>query len=205
MRRQALERERAASDAPDSAADFASAAVRRALLRRASRIRQALLDHRDQAREVLHALVNRITSTPFGRGRGRGYAFEGTGDYGALFGKTRRLGGVPDVIRPEWSTGFRGVPELRAAAWARWRLILAAFHARTSTAGRMAALGGRTEHGTTAQWDDVERRVPGIPAGASDPQAPPGPRGDGRARRQGRPGAARPRPRGNPAGSPRFG
>ena len=81
-RRHAAAMERGKLDALDGAADFASAAVRRALLRQASRVRQALLDHRDEARDVLAAFVPAITFTPFGSGRGRGYTFEATGTYG---------------------------------------------------------------------------------------------------------------------------
>ena len=99
LRRQAAATELGKLDALDGAADFASAAVRRALLRQASRVRQALLDHRDEARDVLAAFVPAITFTPFGSRRGRGYTFEATGTYGALAGETRRVGGVPDGIR----------------------------------------------------------------------------------------------------------
>ncbi len=99
LRRQAVATELGKLGALDGAADFASAAVRRAMLRQASRVRQALLDHRDEARDVLAAFVPAITFTPFGAGRGRGYNFEATGTYGALAGETRRDDGVPDGIR----------------------------------------------------------------------------------------------------------
>jgi site-specific DNA recombinase len=87
-RRAELERERTTLDALDGAAAFATATARRALLRQATRIRAALLDHRGEARDVLRAFVDRIDFTPFGAGRARGFTFEGTGDYGALVGTT---------------------------------------------------------------------------------------------------------------------
>jgi site-specific DNA recombinase len=87
-RRAVLERERAELDALDGAADFASGAARRALLRQASRIREALLEHPAEARDVLRAFVPELRFTPFGAGRARGFSFEGTGDYGALVGTT---------------------------------------------------------------------------------------------------------------------
>jgi hypothetical protein len=94
-RREALDRERAALDALDGAADFASAAARRALVRQASKIRAALLDHHEEARDVLAAFVpTGLRFTPFGEGQARGFDFEGTGDYGALFGRTRRRASV---------------------------------------------------------------------------------------------------------------
>ena len=95
-RRQAIEREIEALDALDGAADFTSAAVRRALLRQASQVRVALLAHRDEARDVLRAFVPAITFTPYGTGRARGYHFAATGTYGALLGETPRPNGVPD-------------------------------------------------------------------------------------------------------------
>jgi hypothetical protein len=87
-RRAALERERTTPDAADGAAAFATATARRALLRQATRIRAALLEHRGEARDVLRAFVDRIDFTPFGAGRARGFTFEGIGDYGALVGTT---------------------------------------------------------------------------------------------------------------------
>ena len=83
-------------DALTGAAGFASAAARRALLRQATRIRAALLDHRAEARDVLRAFVDRTECTPFGTRKGRGYTFEANGTYGALFGETHLADGVPD-------------------------------------------------------------------------------------------------------------
>jgi site-specific DNA recombinase len=86
--RQALEQERAALQALDGAAELASAALRRTLRVQAARIREALLEHPAEARDVLVAFLPRIDFTPFGEGRARGFEFHGTGDYGALAGNT---------------------------------------------------------------------------------------------------------------------
>jgi hypothetical protein len=112
-RRQAIERERGGRDALDGTADFATTAVRRALLRQASQVRAALLAHRDEARDVLRAFVPAITFTPYGSRRARGYTFKGTGTYGALLGETPRPSGVPDGTCPQGTTF---VVEGRAAA-----------------------------------------------------------------------------------------
>jgi hypothetical protein len=63
-RRRVLEQEIGSLDALAGAADFASAAVRRALLRQESRLRRALLDHRDKAARRLAGVV---PGSPAGR------------------------------------------------------------------------------------------------------------------------------------------
>jgi site-specific DNA recombinase len=95
-RRVALIRERDILDASAKTIDLTSGKVLRAIRQRADDIRSALLTHREEAADVLRAFVSRIDCTPFGSGRGRGYRFKGTGDYGALFGETFPARGVPD-------------------------------------------------------------------------------------------------------------
>jgi hypothetical protein len=97
------------------AADFASAAVRRALLRQAARVRAALLEHREEARDVLRAFVPKIHFQPFGARKSRGYTFDEKGTYGGLVGETRRNDGVPDGIRRVVGRGqcLRNRPRVR--------------------------------------------------------------------------------------------
>jgi site-specific DNA recombinase len=111
-RRQELERERAALTGLDGAAELATAALRRALLKAAARVREGLHAHPAEARDVLAAFVPRIEFTPFGNGRARGFEFEGIGDYGALTGNT--------PIR--WCPRRDSNPCFRAASVARFKI-----------------------------------------------------------------------------------
>jgi hypothetical protein len=115
-RRQEFERERAALDGLDGAADLASAALRRALLKAAAQVREALHAHLAEARDVLAAFVQRIGFTPFGQGRARGFEFEGIGDYGALAGNTP-IGWCPRRDRHALLGSSEG--SWRPNAWAR--------------------------------------------------------------------------------------
>jgi hypothetical protein len=112
-RRVELARERDALLASAGAVDFATAKVRQALVRQAARVRAALLTHREEAREVLQAFVERIDVAPFGAGHARGYSFKGTGDYGVLLGQTPRLSGVPDGPHPRRTPRSRVSPAER--------------------------------------------------------------------------------------------
>ena len=98
-RRVELQRERDALDVAAKTTDLFTAKMRKAIVRAAGEVKAALLDDREGAAEVLKAFVPQIRCTPFGAGHGRGYDFEGTGDYGALIGQTLARRGVPDGIR----------------------------------------------------------------------------------------------------------
>jgi hypothetical protein len=100
-RRTELVRERDTLGAVDQALDLTQARVVRAIRARAADIRASLLEHRAEARDVLHAFLEVITFTRFGKGRARGYDFDGDGDHGALFGQiTARAGDVPEGTTP---------------------------------------------------------------------------------------------------------
>jgi Recombinase zinc beta ribbon domain len=94
-RRIALVRERDALKVAGRTVDLTSATVLRAIRREAENIRGALLEHRDEAREVLAAFISSMRFEPFGQGRDRGYEFHGEGDYGPLLGATSARVGDP--------------------------------------------------------------------------------------------------------------
>ena len=91
----ALARERDALEVAGRTVDLTSATVLRAIRREAENIRGALLEHRDEAREVLAAFISSMRFEPFGRGRDRGFEFHGAGDYGPLLGATSARVGDP--------------------------------------------------------------------------------------------------------------
>jgi site-specific DNA recombinase len=98
-RRVALARERDALEVAGRTIDLTSATVLRAIRREAENIRGALLEHRDEAREVLAAFISSMRFEPFGRGRDRGFEFHGAGDYGPLLGATSARVGDPSGTR----------------------------------------------------------------------------------------------------------
>jgi site-specific DNA recombinase len=96
--RQTLEREKATLEGLDQAAELATAAVRRALLRQAARIRKALDEHPTEARDVLAAFVPRLAFTPTRKVGRAGFNSRGPATTGRSL-ETRGLRGVPDGIR----------------------------------------------------------------------------------------------------------
>ena len=85
----------AALDAQARLGDLAGAKTRTLLQASAADVLGALERHPGEAREVLAAFVPSITFSPFGKGRDRGFDFEGAGDYAALIGTTCARAGIP--------------------------------------------------------------------------------------------------------------
>jgi DNA invertase Pin-like site-specific DNA recombinase len=85
----------AALDAQARLGDVAGAKARTLLQASATDVLGALERHPGEARAVLAAFVSSITFSPFGRGRDRGFDFEGDGDYAPLIGTTCARAGIP--------------------------------------------------------------------------------------------------------------